>query len=791
YDPSREGSGGVLEGSARVGEHVGGSAIRAIATCAAEGSSSTASPTEQCGSSSGGGLGGGAGSGVGGPSSWLVFTAGAREVLMCWLLLCPGPIPPPAALCHALSRISPHAGQQGGQQEVQTEGEQQRAGREELGGRGEGWEDVFLKGVQGGVGAEASGEDGGTDGRQVLSFWLSTHRPDKRRVVPCGSSGNGISGGVDDDVRYLSVTAFSFGSFSQRSLVAVIAAATSDAQLHLLAFHAPSLSWHRLATLHHHTCPVLSLHHLLLPSPTAHTTTSPSPAAPTTDPTATPSSSLPALPRCLITSGATDGAVVLWDVTAPVTHFLHATWHAASHPPPLFPSSLSSTEASSAGAAGGSSLGAVRPVSGRGSEGGQRRRNARWHLQGGGKGHRQGGGKGQGQGQGLGGERTGGSKIGEQAGREGEEQRMEEGEAGGGEAEREGEGRRDDDCQREASGLVVGRGDQLGGGVTEERGEQVERREGKARGEREERVEGEEVSEGKGGEEKRQGCAEAQGWAGVDVGPLCVVRGAHQSGVNCISAAATATAGRGHWQGQETRADGGDGGNGKDGVDGVENGRVRGVGAAQVVVVSGGDDEAVHAVVLHLDCMGAEQRGHAGRSEGQSAEEGGEGGIEGGGRGRVVQVVAWTCQPNAHSAAVKGIWTDGQAVLSVGLDQRLRCWSLSSNHHAPRGKAGGAEAAAEGRCSEEGQRGERGCAGEEGGEGVEGSRWDAGKVACGAGQAGAGVDGIGEGGMRLEGRGRCVDGIGEDGMRLEGRGRCVVDVPEAEGLAVMGQGKGR
>ncbi|CAI5469160.1 unnamed protein product, partial [Closterium sp. Yama58-4] len=417
-----------------------------------------------------------------------------------------------------------------------------------------------------------------------------------------------------------------------------VAAATSDAHLHLLAFHAPSLSWHRLASLHHHSCPVLSLHHLLLPSHPAPSATSPSPAAPTAAP------SLPALPRCLITSGATDGAVVLWDVTAPVAHFLHATWRAASHAPPFSPSSLSSTTAASSVAAGGGISGAVRP---------------------------------------------------------------------------------------KAVATVAGRGDQ--GGASD----------GEARSE------GEEGSEGTGGEEQQQGRAEAQEWAGVDVGPLCVVRGAHQSGVNCIAAAATTVAGRDDWPGQQPRADGGDREDGEDGVDGVEDGGVRGVGAAQVVVVSGGDDEAVHAVVLQLEGMDAEQSTHAARSEGLGAEEGEEG---------------------------RSIWTDGQAVLSVGLDQRLRCWSLSPNHHAPRGKARGAEAAAGGRCSEEGQRGERGCAGEEGGEGEEGSRLDMGEVACGAGKPGASVNEIREGGL---------------GLRLEGRGRCVVDVPEAEGLAVMGQGTGR
>ncbi|KAL3652969.1 hypothetical protein CASFOL_002650 [Castilleja foliolosa] len=32
---------------------------------------------------------------------------------------------------------------------------------------------------------------------------------------------------------------------------------------------------------------------------------------------------------------------------------------------------------------------------------------------------------------------------------------------------------------------------------------------------------------------------------------------------------------------------------------------------------------------------------------------------------------------SAHSSAVKGVWTDGIWVFSVGLDQRVRCWSLS------------------------------------------------------------------------------------------------------------------
>jgi WD40 repeat protein len=32
--------------------------------------------------------------------------------------------------------------------------------------------------------------------------------------------------------------------------------------------------------------------------------------------------------------------------------------------------------------------------------------------------------------------------------------------------------------------------------------------------------------------------------------------------------------------------------------------------------------------------------------------------------------------PSAHSSSVKGVWTDGSWVFSTGLDQRVRCWHL-------------------------------------------------------------------------------------------------------------------
>lgn len=41
-------------------------------------------------------------------------------------------------------------------------------------------------------------------------------------------------------------------------------------------------------------------------------------------------------------------------------------------------------------------------------------------------------------------------------------------------------------------------------------------------------------------------------------------------------------------------------------------------------------------------------------------------------------VAAVTHVANAHSSALRAVWTNGRVVLTVGLDQRVRCWHLSS-----------------------------------------------------------------------------------------------------------------
>jgi hypothetical protein len=70
------------------------------------------------------------------------------------------------------------------------------------------------------------------------------------------------------------------------------------------------------------------------------------------------------------------------------------------------------------------------------------------------------------------------------------------------------------------------------------------------------------------------------------------------------------------------------------------------------VLVSGGDDQAVNAVALELT--------------------------------PVCRVLAAVRRPGAHASGVKGVWTDGAAVHTVSLDQRVRSWRLgaASGHAA-------------------------------------------------------------------------------------------------------------
>ena len=114
----------------------------------------------------------------------------------------------------------------------------------------------------------------------------------------------------------------------------------------------------------------------------------------------------------------------------------------------------------------------------------------------------------------------------------------------------------------------------------------------------------------------RSGAKACEG--GSEVSPLVRIEGVHDSGVNAMT----------------TRA-----------IEGVGGG-----GNYRVCVVSGGDDQALHAKDIYLR-----------QNQGGDLAFIGDSGV------RI---------PNAHHSALRGVWTDGTVAATTGIDQRLNLWRL-------------------------------------------------------------------------------------------------------------------
>lgn len=84
-------------------------------------------------------------------------------------------------------------------------------------------------------------------------------------------------------------------------------------------------------------------------------------------------------------------------------------------------------------------------------------------------------------------------------------------------------------------------------------------------------------------------------------------------------------------------------------------------GPDTLFIVTGGDDQALSATLLHVP-------------QGSSPPV----------------LLARLCLPNAHSSAIRGVWTNGGVAFSVGLDQRVRAWRLGVT--APEGMPAAAAA---------------------------------------------------------------------------------------------------
>jgi hypothetical protein len=113
--------------------------------------------------------------------------------------------------------------------------------------------------------------------------------------------------------------------------------------------------------------------------------------------------------------------------------------------------------------------------------------------------------------------------------------------------------------------------------------------------------------------------------------PAAVLRCAHQSGVNAVCAARAPAA----------------------------LAAALGASPHAWVLVTGGDDQALNAILLELLPPSSD----AGAAR--------------------VRVAAAVRDPGAHVSALKSLWTDGAAVLTASLDQRLRMWCVRRRVRAP------------------------------------------------------------------------------------------------------------
>ncbi|KAL4572190.1 hypothetical protein LXL04_018959 [Taraxacum kok-saghyz] len=132
-----------------------------------------------------------------------------------------------------------------------------------------------------------------------MSFqWLSSDLPTRNRGS--GNKAPSQVDGLENDWRYLAVTAFLVKFSGSRMSVCFIVVSCSDATLTLRALVLPHRLWFDIALLVPSTSPVLSLQHVLVPQ-----------LATSKDKSV-----------YIVISGSTDGSIAFWDVTETVETFM-------------------------------------------------------------------------------------------------------------------------------------------------------------------------------------------------------------------------------------------------------------------------------------------------------------------------------------------------------------------------------------------------------------------------------------------------------------------------------------
>ncbi|BFI34384.1 hypothetical protein AXG93_2278s1330 [Marchantia polymorpha subsp. ruderalis] len=305
-----------LDANSVLGDHVGGSAVRSLTLVdkihsLGKGLDLTRDPGERLESCSG--------DGGRSDTRQFLFSAGAKEVLTCWLL---------DWLPETLDGEEPYVGKE-------KTGHTPPSAYENL-------QDVIA-----------------FNSSNFTSQWLSTRMPQRKRLPASSRDGEdssaefknlsnlvtqlatedddekgdtGIAMKVDDDDhRYLAMTAFAVRCAITRKVVCFVVTASSHAAISLHAFHVATRSWNEVATLDYQEAPVLTIEHIIAPLSSQQSGSG---------------------DAYVILTGATNGNIAFWDVTCAVADYMNS-------------GGLDTQE---------SVVSVSRPLTGRGSQGGRRRK---------------------------------------------------------------------------------------------------------------------------------------------------------------------------------------------------------------------------------------------------------------------------------------------------------------------------------------------------------------------------------------------------------------------------------
>ncbi|CAM6110005.1 unnamed protein product [Calypogeia fissa] len=513
-----EDTGEQLDPTAVLGDHVGGSAVRALAFVAEIHRVSTGEVENSAADSKGKkaplleNIAGSFGDGG------LLFSAGAKEVLTCWLLQWLPEVKGDELsqdFCGSVAEVSTASVQDALSPRRRAPSSQ--------------WLSTHIPKSAHPVTKMATEEEkksalvGEIDDKEQF---LSTEEKHSEYRQPEESSIS-LPDDADDDQRYLALSVFGTRCAKTGALVSFVATASSNATLHLFAFHVTHRSWIELAVLEHETALVLAIEHFIAPFS---------------------SYGLGDRDVYIIVTGAANGNIALWDVTNVV--------HAYCNFDGL---NINSTH-----------VAPMRPLTGRGSQGGRRRKKIAEQLS--------------------------SASLGSKNNREKSVER-----------------------ETELDAVVPT--------LDEDKTPYEENARPSLAPE--------------ANELPKTPLSQPSKWPSqiqkpfLRLNPIHEVIAAHQSGINCMTVAR---------------------------IQSVEH------SAFVYVVISGGDDQALHMATFTLSVDHSGDSRSAQRSNAESSTSTPT--------PPVLQYLSQSSVPCAHNSSVKGVWTDGLWAFSTGLDQRLRCWRI-------------------------------------------------------------------------------------------------------------------